>query len=75
MSAGPHQTARNGGADYMAVFRFTGTVAILAYAVCAVPDSIWKGQRWSVTIKFVFDGVVYGLATAGTFAWLWPDVA
>ena len=61
------------GADYLAVFRIAGTVAILGYAVSSIPDSIWKGQRWGITLKFVFDGVVYGLVTAGTFGWLWPD--
>jgi hypothetical protein len=23
-------------------------------------------------LKGVFDGLVYGLVTAGTFGWLWP---
>ena len=23
-------------------------------------------------LKFVVDGVIYGLVTAATFAWLWP---
>jgi hypothetical protein len=27
------------------------------------------------TLKFVVDGVIYGLVTAGTFGWLWPEVA
>ena len=47
-------------------------VAIVGYAVGPITDSIWKGQRWGTTLKFVFDGVVYGLVTAGTFGWLWP---
>lgn len=58
----------------MDVFRFTSTVAILGYAVSAIPESIWKGQPWSVTFKFIFDGVVYGLVTGSIFAWLWPTV-
>lgn len=60
------------GAEFMAAFRFAGTVAILAYATVAIPDSIWKGQSWSVTGKFIFDGIVYGLVTGATFGWLWP---
>jgi len=32
------------GADFTVVFRMAGTVAILAYATAAIPDSIWKGQ-------------------------------
>jgi hypothetical protein len=61
--------------DYLPVFRITGAAAILAYAVGVVDNSIWKGVRWSTTAKFVFDGIVYGLVTAGTFGWLWPGAA
>ncbi len=63
------------GAEYMAVFRMTAATAILVYAVSYIVDSIWKWQKWGTTIKFVFGGVLYGLATAGTFAWLWPEAA
>lgn len=61
------------GASYLAVFRLAGTSAFLAYGVGVISDSIWKGQPWCTTLKFVFDGLVYGLVTAGTFAWQWPD--
>ena len=61
------------GEDYMRVFRVTGTVAILIYALGHVPSSIWKGVSWSTSGKFAIDGVLYGLATAGAFGWLWPD--
>ena len=60
------------GAEYMDVFRRAGTVAILGYATAPFPDSIWKGVSWKITGKFIFDGILYGLATAGAFAWLWP---
>jgi hypothetical protein len=63
------------GAAYLLVFRTTGAVAVLGYAAVHIVNSIWKGQRWGVTTKFLFDGVVYGLLTAGTFGWLWPDAA
>jgi hypothetical protein len=52
--------------------RVVGTAAILGYAIGHLHDSIWKGQPWGTTAKFVIDGVVYGLVTAGTFGWLWP---
>jgi hypothetical protein len=61
-------------ADYLAVFRFAGTVAVLAYATSNVTNSIWKASSWSTTLKFVFDGVLYGLVTAGVFGWLWPKL-
>jgi hypothetical protein len=60
------------GANYLAVFRVVGTAAFLAYGLGHLSDGIWKGQTWSATIKEVFDGVVFGLVTAGTFGWLWP---
>lgn len=60
------------GAEGMRVFRFTGTIAVLAHASSSVCDSIWKGVKWSTTCKFVFDGVLYGLTTGAAFAWLWP---
>lgn len=63
------------GASFMAVFRIAGVAAILAYAVGRIDDSIWRGVPWSTTAKFLFDGIVYGLATAATFAWLWPNAA
>ena len=47
-------------------------VAVLGYAFDHVADSIWKGMSWRVTVKFMFDGLLYGLTTAATFAWLWP---
>ena len=51
-------------------FRLTGTVAVLGYAVTGIPNSIWKGQAWSTTAKFILDGVIYGLVTGAIFAWL-----
>jgi len=63
------------GAEYMAVFRLTGTVTFVGYTLGYVPNSIWKGQSWTTTLKFVFDGLVYGLLSAGAFAWLWPAAA
>ena len=60
------------GAPYLAVFRVAGTVAFLGYAGAIPADSIWKGQAWSTTFKHMFDGLIYGLLTAGVFGWLWP---
>jgi len=60
------------GAHYLAVFRVAGAAAFLAYGLGNLSNSIWKGQMWSMTIKEVVDGLVYGLLTAGTFGWLWP---
>jgi hypothetical protein len=60
------------GAHYLAVFRLTATVAFLAYGFSHVTDAIWKGMSWTTTLKFVFDGLIYGLVTGGVFGWQWP---
>jgi len=60
------------GAPYLAVFRVAGTVGFMTYGLARLSDGIWKGQPWGMTFKEVFDGLVFGLLTAGTFGWLWP---
>lgn len=60
------------GAAYLEAFRFTGTVAFAGYGLALLQNSIWYKHSWSATIKSVFDALIYGLLTAGTFGWLWP---
>jgi hypothetical protein len=60
------------GTNYLAVFRVAGTAGFMAYGLGNLPNAIWRGHTWSVTIKEVVDGLIYGLLTAGTFGWLWP---
>lgn len=60
------------GAEYLSVFRVTGTIAFAGYGLALLQGSIWYGRRWSVTLKSVADALVYALLTAGTFGWLWP---
>src|ERR1700758_276198 len=60
------------GAPHRHVFRVAGTAAFLAYGLGNLSNGIWKGQPWSMTIKEVVDGLIFGLLTAGTFGWLWP---
>ncbi len=62
------------GAAYLSVFRVASVTAFLGYALAQATDSIWKRQAWSTTAKHMFDGLVYGLLTGGTFGWLWPDM-
>jgi hypothetical protein len=59
-------------AEYLQVFRVVGAVAFLAYGAGQLPASIWMGKPWPVAAKEAFDGLLYGLVTAGTFGWLWP---
>jgi hypothetical protein len=60
------------GTPYLAVFRIVGTAGILAYSFGGLPYTIWYGKPWSVTVKDIIDGIIYGLLMAGTFGWLWP---
>ncbi len=58
-------------AHYLAVFRFVGVTAFIAYTVAGWQNSIWYKRKWSTTIKNTIDGLIYALVTAGTFGWLW----
>ncbi|UCG87256.1 MAG: hypothetical protein JSW71_01550 [Gemmatimonadota bacterium] len=61
------------GADYLAVFRISGTVAWLAYGTAVVPDAIWFGRPWSAIGKQLLDALLLGGLTGGVFGWLWPS--
>lgn len=61
------------GAEYLPVFRFAGCTAFLGYSLAHMQRSIWYNQTWGTTLKNMFDGLLYGLLTAGSFAWLWPN--
>lgn len=60
------------GAPFLAVFRFSGAVAFAGYSLALLHNSIWYKMKWSTTFKLMFDGLIYALATAATFGWLWP---
>jgi hypothetical protein len=60
------------GAPYADVFCIVFAATILAHSFGSVSDSIWYGKPWSVTVKEIVDGIIYGLVTAALFAWLWP---
>ncbi len=56
----------------MAVRRFIESRQPMLTLHGHIHESAWKGQKWSTTIKFMIDGLIYALVTAGTFGWLWP---
>ena len=64
--------SRTVGADanYLTIFRVTGTVAFVAYGIAFIQESIWFGRPWSITAKNMFDALIYGLMTGGAFGWL-----
>lgn len=61
------------GAAYLDVFRLAGVTAFAGYSLAHAQRSIWYRQGWGTTLKNMFDGLVYGLLTAGAFGWLWPQ--
>lgn len=60
------------GADYLQVFRFTGTVAFVGYTLALWQNVIWYKRSAAATAKSTLDGLIYALLTAGAFGWLWP---
>ncbi len=59
------------GADYLTVFRVTGTVAFMAHGLATIPDSIWFGKPWgSYALQFA-DALAYSLVVGGVFGWRW----
>ncbi len=60
------------GAHYLKVFQFAGCMAFSGYSMALLQGAIWYKRKWSAVLKNMFDGLVYGLVTAGIFGWLWP---
>lgn len=60
------------GTEYLLVHRVTGAAAFMGYGLAHLQSSIWYKRAWSVTFKYLFDALVYGLITGGVFGWLWP---
>ena len=62
------------GAYYLEVFRFAGVTSFVGYSLALLQGSIWFKKSWAVTLKSMFDGLIYALFTAGIFGWLWPTI-
>ncbi len=60
------------GTSYLRVFQIAGATAFIGYSLALCELSIWYSRSWKLTLKGVFDGLIYGALTAGTFGWLWP---
>jgi hypothetical protein len=60
------------GANRHAVFHTIALFTLAAYALALWPLSIWYGRGWGISIKSTVDGLIYALATAFIFMWLWP---
>jgi hypothetical protein len=60
------------GAASMRVVQLAAATGFVAYGVGLWPMSIWYRRSWATTFKSSVDGLIYGLITGGTLAWLWP---
>jgi hypothetical protein len=60
------------GASYLHVFRLVGPAGFMAYSAAYAHESIWWQRSWGITLRYMFDGLVYALLAAGVFGWLWP---
>jgi len=60
------------GSAFGQVFGIVGIAALLGYGAAHAQESIWNGRSWVVTLKHLFDSVIYALLSAATFSWLWP---
>lgn len=58
------------GVAYLAVFRLCGAAAFMGYGLGWMIHMVWYKSPgfWA----YLFDAIVYALATAGVFGWLWP---
>lgn len=59
------------GAPFMDVFQLIAVTAILAHTSGGVLREIWFTRPLRGKLMDFIDGLVYGLITAGLFAWLW----
>ena len=60
------------GAGSMRVVQLASATAFVAYGIGLWPMSIWYRRSWGTTFKSTVDGLIYGLITGATLAWLWP---
>ncbi len=59
------------GAEYLHVFRVTGTAAFMACALGVISESIWFARPWKSFALHAWDALLYALVTGGVFGWLW----
>ena len=61
------------GTAYLRVFQIAGATGTIYWAFGNhISDAIWYGKPWPVAIKYVIDGLIYGMLMGGVFGWLWP---
>ena len=60
------------GGDPQILFRLVASITFLTHAMGMVPLSIWYDRKWSTTLKYGVDALVFALATGWIFAHMWP---
>lgn len=63
------------GEAFMTIFRFTSAAAIAAHVLGTIPGGVWFGVQVRSMVTCAIDGIVFGLLTGLTFAWMWPGAA
>jgi len=61
------------GTGFQDVFFVVSITAFLGYGAAHAQESIWGGRSWIVTLKHIFDSVIFAVLTAAVFGWLWPQ--
>jgi hypothetical protein len=57
------------GAEFMPVFRFVSTAALVAYLAAIVPHAIWFHAR---IVGHVIDSIAFAAIVGAIFAAMWP---
>ena len=60
------------GSSFLQICRIVGTVTFAAYACGSVQQAIWMGKPWGSAGKEIADALIYAVASALVFGWLWP---
>lgn len=63
--------ALGGVARPRGAFRIVGTVGFMTFGIGSIFNSIWYHRPWRAYLSDVIDALLFGLAMAGVFAWLW----
>ena len=59
-------------ADSHVILHTTGMAAFLGFSLALWQMAIWYRRSLGTTVRSTIDGLIYGLITGATFAWLWP---
>jgi hypothetical protein len=62
-------------ADYRIVFRLVASISFLSFGYAVIPYSIWFGQPWAVSLRYLLDALIYAAVVAGTFSWFLPTTS